>query len=147
MRTGVRILRKHPRFAIVAALTLALGVGATATIFSVVDAVLLRPLPDAAADRLVMVWENVNLPQDKNAQNAPRFIAGVPDRVPALGFDGLLDFAASFGPIPAGVADDLVIATQRPPVERMFELIHGIKIARIMPPGKPGTDARDGCYQ
>jgi putative ABC transport system permease protein len=71
LRYGLRILRKHPSFAIVAALTLALGVGATTTIFSVVNAVLLRPLPYPDADRLAMVWENVNLPQYKNAQNAP----------------------------------------------------------------------------
>jgi putative ABC transport system permease protein len=71
LRYGARILKKQPGFAIVAALTLALGVGATTTIFSVVHAILLRPLPYADADRLTMVWENVNLPQYKNAQNAP----------------------------------------------------------------------------
>jgi putative ABC transport system permease protein len=71
LRYGVRILKKQPGFAIVAALTLALGVGATTTIFSVVHAILLRPLPYTEADRLTMIWENVNLPQYKNAQNAP----------------------------------------------------------------------------
>ncbi len=71
LRYGLRLLKKHPAFAIVAALTLALGVGATTAIFSVVNAVLLRPLPYAEADRLAMVWENVNLPQYKNAQNTP----------------------------------------------------------------------------
>src|SRR5262249_44222840 len=68
---GLRMLRTHPGFAVVAALTLALGVGATTAIFSVVDAVLLRPLPYAAADRLAMVWENVDIPAYKNAQNTP----------------------------------------------------------------------------
>ena len=71
LRYGLRLLRKHPGFAVVAALTLALGVGATTAIFSVVEAVLLRPLPYRDADRLAMVWEDVNLPAYKNAQNSP----------------------------------------------------------------------------
>ena len=52
---ATRGLRKQPAFALTAILTLALGIGATAAIFSVVDAVLIRPLPYRNADRLVHV--------------------------------------------------------------------------------------------
>ncbi len=57
IRDGFRSLRANPGFAIVALLTLALGIGMTTAIFSVVDAVLLRPVPFHDMDRLVMVWE------------------------------------------------------------------------------------------
>src|SRR5215510_10973729 len=58
IRYAVRLLRRRPAYTVVVLLTLAVGIGATTAMFSVINGVLIRPLPYPAADRLVTVWEN-----------------------------------------------------------------------------------------
>src|SRR3954467_7765423 len=64
LRHGLRLLRRAPGFSGIAIITLAIGIGANTSIFSVVNAVLLQPLPYADPGRLAVVWEH-NLPRDR----------------------------------------------------------------------------------
>src|SRR5258708_17122791 len=61
VRYGLRQLRRNPAFSIVAIATLALGIGGITAMFSVFDAVLIRPMPYAEADRLVIVWDDMTV--------------------------------------------------------------------------------------
>jgi putative ABC transport system permease protein len=73
LRYGIRGLLKRPGFTAVVVITLALGIGANTTIFSVVNAVLLRPLPFKDSDRLIRVWES------NPGRNWPEFSASAPN--------------------------------------------------------------------
>ena len=76
LRFAVRQMGKKPGFALLVVITMALGIGSNAAIFSVLDAVLLRPLPYPEPQRLIKVWTRftgIGLPNDQNAVSAPEF--------------------------------------------------------------------------
>ncbi|HZD06533.1 MAG TPA: ABC transporter permease, partial [Longimicrobiales bacterium] len=94
VRHGWRRLVSEPVFALVAILTLALGIGANTAIFSVVQAVLIRPLPYPDPDRLVSVWEVTPGGDDHNVVSRGNFMDWR-DRIEA--FAGIGAYGAPFG--------------------------------------------------
>ncbi|HEY0099406.1 MAG TPA: ABC transporter permease [Pyrinomonadaceae bacterium] len=73
LRFGARVLLKQPAFTLVAVLTLALGIGANTALFSVINAVLLRPLPFPESDRLVALYETFQ-PSGQSALSVPNLL-------------------------------------------------------------------------
>ncbi|HKF46705.1 MAG TPA: ABC transporter permease [Terracidiphilus sp.] len=76
LRFALRQMAKRPGFSAIVVLTMALGIGANAAIFSVLDAVLLRPLPYSHPEQLVKVWSRftgIGMPGDQNWVSAPEF--------------------------------------------------------------------------
>ncbi|HEX2271655.1 MAG TPA: ABC transporter permease [Pyrinomonadaceae bacterium] len=75
VRYGMRVLLKHKAFTSIAVITLALGIGANTAIFSVVNELLLRPLPYGDADRIVMLWEVTPEGRHQNTTSRANFRA------------------------------------------------------------------------
>jgi putative ABC transport system permease protein len=98
VRYALRVVRRNPGFATAAALTFALGIGASTAMFSVVNGVLLRPLPYADPGRLVVLWErDIARSRDRNVVAVPNFEAW---RARARSFEAM----AGLVPLPATIA-------------------------------------------
>src|SRR5215204_2299739 len=98
VRYALRVVRRNPGFATAAALTFALGIGASTAMFSVVNGVLLRPLPYADPGRLMVLWErNVARSHDRNVVAVTNFEAW---RERSRSFEGM----AGLVPLPATIA-------------------------------------------
>jgi putative ABC transport system permease protein len=98
LRYGSRTLFKAPLFALIAIATLALGIGASTSIFSVVNSVMLRPLPFAQPDRLVQVWEsNPKRSYARNVVNPINFLDWTEQNRSFSGMAAIVDASTRLG--------------------------------------------------
>lgn len=124
VRFAARMLAKNPRFTTVAALTLALGIGANTAIFSVCNAVLFTPPPYSDPQRLVMIWEKYRV----SGRIWPAAPANFVDwRAQASAFEGLaaLDPFGNFNLSGEGEPERLIGAS----VTSNFFSLFGVRIA------------------
>ncbi|HUO52542.1 MAG TPA: ABC transporter permease [Gemmatimonadaceae bacterium] len=142
---GVRTLRKSPGFTVTALITLALGIGASTAIFSVVDAVLLRPLPYADAGGLVIVNSEMRNRKVKDFPIAPGDIPDLRQGVPALSsIAALVTFRAPLvedGAEAEQVRDAVVTGNLLPMLGARFALGRNFTDDEAAPPPPQGPAA------
>ena len=96
VRFGMRFLLKHPGFFAVAVLTLAIGIGANTAVFSVIHTVLMRPLPYAEPDRLVLLRHHIGSLGWSDAPLPPADVIDFRERMPALSMVAATDRTFEF---------------------------------------------------
>ena len=104
LRYAFRMLLKSPGFSLIAILTLALGIGANSAIFSVIDTVLLRPLPFPQPNELAMLWSAPNDGADRETNSFPDY-------------EDFREQAKSFQSLAAYVEASTVLNTSGDPIE------------------------------
>ena len=136
VRYGVRMLVKHRGFTAVAVLTLALGIGANTAIFSVVNDLLLRPLPYRDAERLVMLWE---INQEGTRQNTTSRTNFRGWREQSTAFEGMAAFSDQRLSLSGGGEPEEVSVQLASP-----ELFRVLGVEPILGRGFTEEDARPG---
>src|SRR5712691_2416581 len=118
LRYAARLLLKNPGFTLIATLVLALGIGANTAIFSVVDAVLLRPLPYADQERIVSIsnrWRTTGLPGQVSAPDFHDW------HDQARSFDGMAAYVGGQNSVSVdGAADYASVARATPEFFSLF---------------------------
>ena len=139
LRYGLRMLRRFPGFTLVAAFSVALGIGANTAVFSVVSTVLLSPLPYADADRLVLVKYRTIQPRSGPFELTPASYLEL--RRANKSFEGIADFTASDFNSSGGVDQPERLSGQM--VSPSFFSV--LKVSPLIGRGFTDEDEKDGA--
>jgi putative ABC transport system permease protein len=137
IRYGARVLARRKGFTAVAVLTLALGIGANTAIFSVVNQLLLRPLPFPDAERLVMLWEVTPEGRHQNTTSRANFLGW---REQSTAFEGMAAFSDQRINLAGGGEPEEVSVQIATP-----ELFRVLGVEPIIGRGMTEEDARPGA--
>jgi putative ABC transport system permease protein len=121
VKFAIRQLRAAPGFTLVAVITLALGIGANSAMFALADATLIRPLPYANADRLVMVWGRT--PRIPRTGLSPADLADLEKRNTTIDALGAILFGAGGGPLVEAPDGSLQSADRQTVSARFFDVL------------------------
>ena len=121
VKFALRQLKASPAFTIVAALTLALGIGANSAMFALADATLMRPLPYPGADRLVMVWERA--PAFSRAPMSPVTLRDLEEQNRTFDGLGAINMGIGGGPLLEGPDGTLQSVDRQLVTARFFDVL------------------------
>ena len=134
LKYGTRLLAKAPGFTAVAALSLALGIGANTTMFTLINAVLLNPLPVEDPSQLVSVWTT----DERNQNGALGFL-----QVSVLNFKDLREKNDAFSGLAAHTGLPLSISSNNGEPQQVFgEIVSGNYFSVLGAKRWPGVKAR-----
>src|SRR5678810_1291783 len=133
LRYAIRMLLKSPGFSLIAIVTLALGIGANSTIFSVIETVLLRPLPFSKPNELAMLW---SAPDNGNGRETHSF----PD------FKDFREQTKSFAALALYAGGSTILSTNSDPIEwqglaATSDIFSVLKVSPML--GRTWTKAED----
>jgi putative ABC transport system permease protein len=151
---ATRLLRRRPAFALFVVLTLGVGIGANTAVFTVVNGVLLRPLPYAEADRLVSVWGRFD---PESGFDFPQFTLSNPEYLDYQAHSRALEGVAAFaggsvtvggaGSDPERVASASVTGNLFSVLRTAPHLGRGFSAAELAPGGPPAVVLSHGYWQ
>ena len=141
LRFALRLMRRQPSYALFVVVTLAIGIGANTAVFSVVNGVLLRPLPFAESDRLVAIWGRFD---PESGFDFPQFVLSIPEYLDYRSQSRSYEEVAAWGSASLTVGGDGAEPERVAGVAVTENFFRLLRVAPLMGRTFSGDEARPG---